>query len=141
MLRRLRVPSGYASFARCFSAPNAQAVKDLRALTGAPIGKCREALLAADSVEGAVRWLRERRMAQAQKLASREAREGLVAVAVTPTCAVAAELLCETDFVGRTTQFVELTDAVARAAARVVEGGENGALDPELMPKLDLTPS
>merc|ERR1719331_2876956 len=102
---------------RC-AAVSAKAVQELRALTGAPMGKCRDALVATGDADAAVRWLKERSMMQVQKLATRTTGEGVVATAIGEggRAAAAVQILCETDFVGRTDQLRSFAAAVAAAS-------------------------
>lgn len=86
---------------------------------------------APDDVDAALQWLEADRAksgaAKADKVASRIAREGLVAVALlsdgvgggasAPAQGAIVELNCETDFVGRTPIFAQLTADVAHSAA------------------------
>jgi elongation factor Ts len=54
-------------------------------------------------MEAARRWLREKGLAGAAKLAGREASQGAVALAVAGRTAAIVELRCETDFVAKQT--------------------------------------
>lgn len=93
-----------------------EAVKEIRARTGAGVLDCRKALAEAKGdMEAAVRLLREKGLAEAAKRADREARDGRIEVYVHPGNRVAAmvELNCETDFVGRTEGFISLSHELA----------------------------
>jgi elongation factor Ts len=95
---------------------SAQMVKALREETGAGVLDCKKALeLHAGDVEQAVAYLREQGMAEAAKRSEREAKEGLVGSYVHAGSRVAGlvEVNCETDFVARTDEFVELAHDLA----------------------------
>ena len=94
-----------------------QDVMRLREQTGVGMMDCKKALVATDgNFDEAVKYLREKGMASAAKKASRVAAEGLVKcfVADDKKTAVAVEVNCETDFVARSDQFVELVDNIAK---------------------------
>lgn len=90
-------------------------VKKLRDLTSAGMMECKKALEEADGdFDKAVELLRISGAAKAAKRgAEREASNGLVAA----SGGVLVELLCETDFVAKSADFLALADAVAAAAA------------------------
>ncbi len=93
-----------------------EAVKELRARTGAGVLDCRKALAEAKGdMEAAARLLREKGLAEVAKRAGREAREGRIEVYVHPGNRVAAmvEVNCETDFVARTEAFIRLAHDLA----------------------------
>src|SRR3989338_265173 len=88
---------------------SAEIVKELRGRTGAGIMDCKAALQATGGdLEKAVDHLRKKGAASAVKRASREAKEGLIAVLVRGSKAAIAEVNCETDFVARTEDFKKL---------------------------------
>ncbi len=94
-----------------------QDVMKLREQTGVGMMDCKKALVATDgNFDEAVKYLREKGMASAAKKASRVAAEGLVKCVVSDDrkTAVAVEVNCETDFVARSDQFVELVDNIAQ---------------------------
>jgi elongation factor Ts len=94
----------------------AQAVKDLREMTGAGFMDCKNALVASDGdVEKAVALLREKGLAAAAKRADRDAREGLVSsyLHTGGRLGVLIEVNCETDFVARTDEFQKLVRDLA----------------------------
>ncbi len=94
----------------------AEAVKQLRDLTGAGFMDCKRALVETDGdVEEAVALLRERGVASAAKKASREAKDGLIGNYIHMGGKVGAmvEVNCETDFVARTDQFQRLARDLA----------------------------
>ncbi len=111
----------------------AEAVRQLRELTGAGMMDCKRALEETDGdVDKAVTLLRERGVAAAARKSGREAREGLVSSYIHTGGRVGAliEVNCETDFVARTEQFQKL---VRDLAMQVV------ALQP-LYPTIDAIP-
>ncbi len=94
-----------------------QDVMKLREQTGVGMMDCKKALVATDgNFDEAVKYLREKGMASAAKKASRVAAEGLVKCVVSEDkkSAVAVEINCETDFVARSDQFIDLTSKIAQ---------------------------
>ena len=103
----------------------AKDVSTLRQMTGAGILDCRNALEeTGGDIEEAAKLLRERGQAGAAKRSDREASEGAVSVARSADAAAVAELRCETDFVAKADEFVQLTDELA---ALVAAKGEDAA--------------
>ncbi len=100
-------------------AVSAAEVKALRDLTGAGMMDCKRALQEADGdVEKAKDLLRQQCLAKGEKRSGRATAEGCIALALNAdaTAAVALELNCETDFVGRTEDFRALAVSAATAA-------------------------
>ena len=98
----------------------AKDIATLRQLTGAGILDCRRALQETEGdLEKAKQWLREQGLAGASKRSDRERAEGAVSVIVTDSGRVGAvvALECETDFVAKSTDFVNLVDNIAEALA------------------------
>lgn len=98
----------------------AEAVKELRELTGAGFMDCKRALEETKGDLGAaVALLRERGQAAALKRAGRDAREGQVASYIHPggRVGVLIEVNCETDFVARTNEFQKLVRDLAMQVA------------------------
>jgi len=94
----------------------ADAVKELRELTGAGFMDCKRALEeSGGDVQAAVGLLRERGLAAAAKKAGRETREGLVSsyIHTGGRVGVLIEVNCETDFVARTEEFQRLVRDLA----------------------------
>jgi elongation factor Ts len=87
-----------------------EAVKELRARTGAGMMDCKNALAECGDVEKAVDYLREKGLAKAAKKAGRTASQGLVFsyIHTNGKIGVLLELNCETDFVARTDEFNHL---------------------------------
>ena len=94
-------------------------VKKLREATGVGMMDCKKALQEANGdLEAAVDILRKIGQKVAEKRASREANEGLVAAALSDDGKQGAllELNCETDFVARNEEFGQLAGALAQVA-------------------------
>lgn len=92
-------------------------VVELREKTGAGMGDCKKALQEADGdFQLAIEILRKKGAASAEKRAGREAKEGIIATAVTEDGKIGAivEINCETDFVARNEFFVKHTEVVAK---------------------------
>ena len=101
-------------------ASEAQLVKELRDRTGAGMMDCRAALKASSGdLDAAVEFLRKKGLADAQKRAGREAKEGVVASYIHPGAKldVLVEVGCETDFVAKTDAFQELVKDLAMQVA------------------------
>jgi elongation factor Ts len=94
----------------------AQLVKELREITGAGMMECKNALVEAkgDLKEAEV-ILRKKGIAAAHKKASRTTQQGLVASYIHPggQLGVLVEVNCESDFVARTEDFINLTRDLA----------------------------
>lgn len=99
---------------------SAQDVKRLRDITGAGMMDCKKALAeTGGDMEQAVEFLRKKGLAAAAKKAGRIASEGLVGAYVSDNGKVGAmvEVNCETDFVARNPEFVDLVNDLARQTA------------------------
>jgi len=86
-------------------------VKELREKTGASIMECRNALVEAEGdLEKAVDFLRKRGKEKAAKKADRATAEGVVVSYIHSNKRIGAmiELLCETDFVAKNSEFQDL---------------------------------
>jgi elongation factor Ts len=91
-------------------------VKELRERTGAGIKECKDVLTqTGGDMDKAIALLREKGLKVSEKVAGREAREGRVEVYVHAGNRMAAmvELNCETDFVGRNEEFIQLAKDIA----------------------------
>jgi elongation factor Ts len=111
----------------------AQMVKQLRERTGAGFMDCKKALEEANgNVADAETALRKRGIDVARKKAGREAREGLIGTYVHPgsKLGVLVEVNCESDFVARTDDFIELVHDIAMHIA---------ATDPRFIRKEDVS--
>ena len=99
---------------------SAELVKQLRDKTGAGILDCRNALREADGdLETAFDNLRKMGIAKAAAKSNREANEGAVLSYVHPgnKLGVLLEINCETDFVARTEEFLNLAKEVSMQIA------------------------
>jgi elongation factor Ts len=103
---------------------SAELVKQLREMTGAGMLECKKALEEAQGdIEKAKEILRVKGLAKAEKKAGRETKEGIVQTYVSEDrkVGVILELNCETDFVARNEQFVELSLNLAKHIASLKE--------------------
>ena len=90
---------------------SAGVVRELRDKTGAGMMDCKKALgEVGGDIEKAVDWLRTKGLASASKKAGRATNEGLVHTYVHPggRVGVMIEVNCESDFVARTPDFLDL---------------------------------
>jgi elongation factor Ts len=95
---------------------SSEMIKTLRDRTGAGMMDCKNALVASDgNIESAVEHLRKKGAAVAQKRADRSAKEGMIVTRVSPdgTRGVILEVNSETDFVGRSEDFVRFAGQIA----------------------------
>ena len=96
----------------------ARDVKTLRDATGAGMMDAKRALVEADGdFEAASKWLREKGLGKAAERAGRENVEGAVAVARSANSAAIVQLKCETDFVAKSGDFLNLTQELASLVA------------------------
>ncbi|MFA6815539.1 MAG: translation elongation factor Ts [Lentisphaeria bacterium] len=97
------------------AAISAKMVMDLRKKTGVGMMECKKALVAANGDESAaIDALREAGKSKAAKKAGRSATEGLFAVVNKDNVTVIVEVLCETDFVAKTKEFISFTNETAQ---------------------------
>ncbi|RKX95380.1 MAG: elongation factor Ts [Spirochaetes bacterium] len=102
---------------------SAQVVKELREKTGAGFMDCKKALEKTNGdFEEAIKYLKEKGLADAQKRSGREAKEGLIAIRTSKDQneILMVEINCETDFVSRTEKFKSF---VEEAASTILEKG------------------
>jgi len=95
-------------------------IRKLREKTGAGMMDCKRALEATKGeMEAAIEYLRKKGAAVAQKRADRSATEGMIVTKVSPDgkTGVVVEVNCETDFVGKSADFVAFAEAVAETVA------------------------
>ena len=94
-------------------------VNNLRKITGAGMMDCKKALVEANGdLDSAIEILRKKGQKVAAKRADRESSEG-VAITVANqenTTAIGVVLACETDFVGKNADFIELAHKIANSA-------------------------
>lgn len=91
-------------------------VTELRAMTGAGIVDCKNALVeCGGDLQKAADELRKKGLVKAAKKGTRATKEGLVQSYLHPTgkLGVLVEVQCETDFVARTEQFQQLVHDIA----------------------------
>jgi len=87
---------------------DAKTVAELRRRTGLPMMKCKQALAeAGGDIEKAADELRKQGVKAAEKVAHREFTDGLVFRKEGPEGVCAVSLLCQTDFVARSADFVQ----------------------------------
>lgn len=94
-------------------------VNELRQKTGAGMMDCKKALLEAEgNIEKAVEILRKKGAAVAAKRADRDAKEGIILTKISEAKNSVAiiEVNCETDFVAKSTDFVNYSTEVLNAA-------------------------
>lgn len=112
---------------------SAKDVNELRGKTGAGMMDCKKALTECNGdMEAAVDWLREKGIAKAAKKADRIAAEGLANVYTDGNKAVILEVNCETDFVTKNAEFVEMIEKIGASILN------NEAKSLEEMLKLDV---
>ena len=105
-------------------------VKELREKTGAGMLDCKKALEASNcDIEEAIKWLREKGIAKAEKKASRVAAEGLCSFAFSGNSAVVFEMNSETDFVAQNEKFTSLIAKVGEVIANSDAQCTNCALE------------
>lgn len=98
---------------------SASDVAELRKQTGAGLMDCKKALQESNGdYEGALDYLRKKGQKVAEKRADKEASEGCVVTALDATgkTGVVLALSCETDFVAKNDQFIDLANRLAKLA-------------------------
>lgn len=93
-------------------------IKKLREKTGAGMMDCKRALEStAGDMDAAIEYLRKKGAAIGQKRSDRTAKEGVIVTRVgsNGTTGVIVEVNCETDFVGRSDDFIGFGQSVAEA--------------------------
>lgn len=99
---------------------NIEDIKRLRSTTGVSIADCRKALEeSGGDYQKALEWLRKHGIEKAEKKQERETSQGLIDSYIHQNGRVGAlvELLCETDFVARTSEFKNLTHELVMQVA------------------------
>nr|AFD03375.1 elongation factor Ts [uncultured bacterium W5-47b] len=110
----------------------AQQVNELRKKTGAGMMDCKKALTEADGdMEKAIEILRKKGAAVASKRAEKSANEGLIVTKISDDRKHGAisEVNCETDFVAKNKDFVNLADEVIEAVFNSQTGSVKELLD------------
>ncbi len=95
----------------------ASLVKELRETTGVGMMECKNALKETNGdLEAAIKLLREKGQAKADKKASREAKEGIIAAEIDASgkSGIIVEINCETDFVAKNENFQSFVSDVAQ---------------------------
>ena len=92
-------------------------VKSLREKTGAGMMECKNALVSTNGdFAAAEKILKEKGLAAVEKRVGRATSEGLILVKADKNRAVMAELTCETDFVSKNEDFINLGERVINTA-------------------------
>jgi len=94
----------------------AKQVKELRDKTNVGLMECKKALAESNgNIDEAVKILRKKGIAKAEKKASRDSSEGIIYAYIHPgsKLGVLLELSCETDFVARTDDFKKMANQIA----------------------------
>src|SRR4051812_17526668 len=101
----------------------AKDVQRLRQITQAGMMDCKKALEDTDGdFEAAAKLLREKGLGSAAKRGDRESSQGAVSIARQGDAAALVELKCETDFVAKSPDFVNLANDLAAAVASDGDG-------------------
>lgn len=109
---------------------SAKDVMSLRQATGAGMMDAKKALVENDGdFEAAQQWLKEKGLSAQAKRAERENAEGAVAVSITDAGAAIVELKCETDFVAKNADFVNLVNELANEVATTGESAADAKAD------------
>jgi len=117
----------------------ASLVKELREKTGVAMMECKNALKETEGdIDAAIKILRERGEAKAEKKASRDANEGIIVAALDESgkSGVLVEINCETDFVAKNENFQAF---VGEVAATVLASDVTDLKAAKLLPKGDET--
>lgn len=117
---------------------NAALVAELRRETGAGMMDCKKALMeSGGEKEKAIEYLRKKGIAAAEKRADRAAKEGVIALAVSPDgkTAALAEINSETDFVAKNDLFHEFGNQLS-ILVRDTQGMDGSSPDALLAAKL-----
>jgi elongation factor Ts len=117
----------------------ASLVKELREKTGVAMMECKNALKETEGdIDAAIKILRERGEAKAEKKASRDANEGIIVAALAESgkSGVLVEINCETDFVAKNENFQAF---VGEVAATVLAGNVTDLDAAKALPKGDET--
>lgn len=117
----------------------ASLVKELREKTGVAMMECKNALKETEGdIDAAIKILRERGEAKAEKKASRDANEGIIVAALAESgkSGVLVEINCETDFVAKNENFQAF---VGEVAATVLAGDVTDLEAAKALPKGDET--
>ena len=92
-------------------------VKALREKTGAGMMECKNALVQCNGdAAAAEKLLKEKGLAAVEKRANRATSEGRIFVKTNGTKLVICEVTCETDFVSKNSEFIEVGEKIAETA-------------------------
>lgn len=114
------------------SAISAKDVKKLRDVTGAGMMDCKKALAESNGdFDAAIEYLRKKGQKLSAKRADRDAKEGCVLTKISADAkkGVVVRLSCETDFVSKNEDFIELTDKIAQLAIDTFPADKDALLD------------
>ncbi|MEX2090901.1 MAG: translation elongation factor Ts [Candidatus Paceibacterota bacterium] len=117
-------------------------VKQLRNSTGLPLGQIKKALDEANGDEAkAIEILKTQGVSVSQKKSSREVKEGVINsyIHANKKIGTMVELLCETDFVARNTEFQQLAHDLAMHIAAVRPGTLEDLLSQPFVKNQDIT--
>ena len=110
-------------------------VKELRDKTGAGMMDAKKALVEVDGdMDKAMEVLRQKGIASAEKKMGRIAAEGRVGSYIDSTVGAMIEVNCETDFVAKNEEFIELTNGLAELVAKT-NPADVAALEATTCPK------
>lgn len=113
---------------------SASDVKKLRDMTGAGMMDCKKALKeSAGNFDEAIEFLRKKGQKLSAKRADRDAKEGCVIAVVSEdnSKGVVVRLSCETDFVAKNDDFVQMTTKIAQMALNKFPSDKDGLLAEE----------
>ena len=94
-----------------------QKLKQLRKMTGSPLGQCKSVLAETDNdIEKSKELLRKRGLADAEKRSSRSATQGLIGLHedASASSVTMVQFACETDFVAKTDRFKDALKAIVK---------------------------
>lgn len=114
--------------------PDITLLKKLREETAASIADCRKALEeSAGDYQKAVAWLQKHGIEKAEKKVERVTGQGLIDCYIHQNCRIGAMVmvLCETDFVARTSEFKTLAHEIAMQVAAMNPKDVNALLKQE----------
>ncbi len=116
-------------------------LKKLREQSGAGIADCKEALkLSKGNVDKAVVWLKKKGLDKAASKSGREVKAGVVDVySHAGKVGVLVELLCETDFVAKTSDFKNLAHELSLQIASMNPASVENLLTQEYIRDVTLT--
>ncbi|MBD3609941.1 MAG: elongation factor Ts [Gammaproteobacteria bacterium] len=110
-------------------------VKELRERSGAGMMECKKALVETNGdIEAAIELMRKSGMAKADKKADRTAADGIIAIQVSDDGKTAAivEVNCETDFVAKGDDFINMSNNIAKTILASRPADLDGALALEM---------